>query len=60
MNSLSQAKVGISKIKATYHPATKTSVIDVSILIPNISELSRVLSIIGQVDAVYKIERVYH
>ncbi len=60
MNSLSQAKVVISKIKATYHPANKTSVIDVTILIANVSELARVQSIIGQVDSVYRIDRVFH
>lgn len=60
MNALSQAKVTLSKIKATYHPTTRTSIIDLTILIPNLSELSSVQNIIGQIDSVYKIERVFH
>ncbi len=60
MNALSQAKVSMSKIKATYHPTTRTSVIDVTILIGDLSQLSSVQNIIGQVESVYKIERVFH
>ncbi|MFA5660214.1 MAG: bifunctional (p)ppGpp synthetase/guanosine-3',5'-bis(diphosphate) 3'-pyrophosphohydrolase [Bacilli bacterium] len=60
MNALSQAKVSLSKIKATYHPTTRTSVIDITILIADISQLSSVQNIIGQVESVYKIERVFH
>lgn len=60
MGALSQAKVSVSKIKATYHAATKTSIIDVTILIPNIDSLSSVQNIIGQVESVYKIDRVFH
>ncbi|MDY0214165.1 MAG: bifunctional (p)ppGpp synthetase/guanosine-3',5'-bis(diphosphate) 3'-pyrophosphohydrolase [Bacilli bacterium] len=60
MNALSQAKVTLSKIKATYHPTTRTSVIDVTILIGDLTQLSGVQNIIGQIDSVYKIERVFH
>jgi len=60
MNALSQAKVSISKIKATYHPSTQTSVIDATILIPNVDKLNSVQNIILQVDSVYKIDRVIH
>ncbi|HQB97227.1 MAG TPA: hypothetical protein PLV28_05020, partial [Bacilli bacterium] len=60
MNALSQAKVTLSKIKATYHPSTQTSVIDATILIPNLAQLNSVQNIILQVESVYKIERVIH
>lgn len=60
MNALSQAKVSLNKIKATFHPTTRTSVIDITILIGDINQLSSVQNIIGQVESVYKIERVFH
>ena len=60
MNALSQAKVSLNKIRATYHQATRTTVIDLTILIPDIAQLSSVQNIIGQIDSVYKIDRVFH
>lgn len=59
MNALSQAKVSLANIKATYHGASDTSTITTTILIEHLNELSRVTNIISQVESVYKIERVF-
>ena len=42
MNALSQARLVSQKLRTTYHPSTQTSVIDATILIPNVDKLNSV------------------
>lgn len=57
MNSLSQAKVQISKIKATFHPTSSTSSIFVTVLVKHVADLSSIYNYILNIDSVYKIDR---
>lgn len=57
MNSLSQAKVQLSKIKATYHPTTNTTSIFVTVLVRHVNDLPSIYNYIQNVESVYKIDR---
>lgn len=57
MNSLSQAKVQVSKIKATFHPTSKTSSIFVTVLVKHVDDLSSIYNYILNIESVYKIDR---
>jgi len=57
MNSLSQAKVQISKIKANYHQTSKTSSIFVTVLVKHVDDLSSIYNYILNIESVYKIDR---
>lgn len=57
MNSLSQAKVQLSKIKATYHPTTNTTSIFMTVLVRHVNDLPSIYNYIQNVESVYKIDR---
>ncbi|MGE4342271.1 MAG: bifunctional (p)ppGpp synthetase/guanosine-3',5'-bis(diphosphate) 3'-pyrophosphohydrolase [Bacilli bacterium] len=57
MNSLSQSKVQVSKIKATFHPTSRTSSIFVTVLAKHVDDLSAIYNYIQTVESVYKIDR---
>lgn len=57
MNSLSQSKVQVSKIKATFHPTSRTTSIFVTVLAKHVDDLSAIYNYIQTVESVYKIDR---
>jgi GTP pyrophosphokinase len=60
MNSFSQYKVATSQIKAAFHPTTRTTTINATIMVKNLAQLQTVFTMLGNVPSVYKVTRVNH
>lgn len=60
MNCFSQHKITLSKIKAIYHPTTRTTTINATITARNLDELNDIFSYLVNIPAIYKVDRVNH
>ena len=58
MNSFFQHKISLSSIKANYHPTTRTTTINATILVTNLEQLNNIFAEILNVKSVYNISRV--
>lgn len=58
MNSFFQHKISLSSIKANYHPTTRTTTINATILVTNLEQLNNIFAVILNVKSVYNISRV--